>query len=162
MTQELIWVDKEFAKKYNEMSSESSKKEEQLKILNEYLETVSEASRKEFKTSLECLEEDVVIYKGMMLQIRQAFEKAKNEQLKASYELWERFEEEMPKVSEKISAVKSKLEPLKKELDELNSSIEKINTYKIDKVLTTISSFRNMTQPEREVLSFLVNNFGKE
>jgi len=77
---EFVYVPKSLAKKIKELEDGKVKED----LILEYLDK----SRKEVKANLETLEDDVIQYQGIMIKAKQTFEKAKNEQLTASYDLW--------------------------------------------------------------------------
>lgn len=157
--EELIWVEKEFADKYNELVGDANKKEEQIKMFNEYMETVKAESKREFKNNFENLDEDVAIYKGLMLHVKQAFEKAKTEQLEASYGLWEEFDKEMPNVKEKTQKLIDMLDPLTKKLAEVDGFMNKIRTYDFEKLIEVIEKFAGLYGQNRHMLEFLIQNY---
>lgn len=156
---ELIWVEKEFAEKYKEVESDAGKQNLRIKMFDEYMQKISDRSKEEFKANFESLEEDVAIYNGLMLKVKQTFEKAKNEQLDASYALWEKFDKEMPSVSKKIDNIIEQMNPVIKAVEEINSGLSKINTYKLEGVLDLVSKFNGMTDESKKVVKFLVKNF---
>lgn len=157
--EELIWVEKEFAEKYKVLKSDKSKREERIKVFNEYMQTIKNASAREFKANFENLEEDVAIYTGLMLKVKQAFEKAKNEQLDASYKLWTKFEDEIPNINEKIAQITNTLEPLIEKTNKLNEQFSKIQTWNIEKLVESMEKIANLYGTEKEMFKFLVNNF---
>lgn len=159
--QELIWVDKDIAERYKELQGDNSKREEQIKIINDYIEGVCNKSKMEFKANLESLDEDVAIYTGLMLKVKQAFEKAKNEQLTASYDLWDKFNEEIPNVTEKIKEITNTINPLREQLDEINSLIRKIDTYDMEKLTNAVKELSSLYGTNKEMIEFLVKNFKK-
>ena len=153
------WVPKELAIKYNELRTEKNKRDEQVKMFEDYMQTVKDVSRKEFKNNFESLEEDVAIYTGLMLKVKQAFEKAKNEQLNASYELWEKIDGEIPSIRKKTEKIISEINPLIEKLKEIESLMGKINTYDLDKFISSISTLANLYGTQKEMIEFLINNF---
>jgi uncharacterized phage infection (PIP) family protein YhgE len=157
--QELIWVEKEMAEKYKSVRDTATKREEQLKIFNEYIEKICDDARREFKAQLESLKEDEAVYTGLMLHVKQAFEKAKNEQLTASYELWEKFEEEIPSIREKTNKMVDTLKPLTAELKEINSEIGKINAYSANSFIETLSNLSRLSAENKGMIEFLVKNY---
>jgi len=159
---ELIWVEKEFAGKYKEIESDESKKELRIKMFEQYLEKISETSKKEFKANFESLEEDVAIYNGLMLKIKQSFEKAKNEQLQASYALWEKFDKEIPSIREKTQSIIGELEPLEKKLTTIESLLSKIRTYDMEKFIEVMGRLSGMYGKQKKMVDFLVKNFKVE
>lgn len=159
---ELIWVEKEFAERYKILESEKEKNEQRCKALDEYISKISESSRSDFKANLEVLEEDVAIYTGLMLKVKQAFGKAKDEALEASYALWEKFDEEKPSVSKKISEFVNMLDPLEKKLNSINDALGKIRTYNIDRLVESMQKLTGLCGESREMFDFIVTHFGKE
>ena len=157
--QELIWVDKVFAEKYKELSTNKNKRDEQEKVFNEYLEKVQSDIRRDFQCNLDSIEEDAAIFTGLMLKVKQAFEKAKNEHLDASYELWENFDKEIPSVQDKVDKLVSVISPLQKQLAEINSLLSKISTWNIDKFNESISLLANTCGKNKDMIEFLVKNF---
>ena len=157
--QELIWVDKDFAEKHKVLLKDKTKRDLQVKVFDDYLEKIKESSKSEFKTNFENLKEDVAIYTGLMLKVKQAFEKAKDEQLSASYTLWEKFEKEMPFAKEKIATIISELNPLQEKLKQISDLIAKINTWNIDKLSESIRNLSEVHGKNKEMVEFLVNNF---
>jgi len=157
--QELVWVEKELAEKHKAIFSDKGKIEERKKVFEEYLEKVQNSSRQEFKAQLAGLEEDAAMYTGLMLSVKKTFEKAKNEQLTASYELWEKFEAELPSTSQKVEKLIKALNPLVKKVEELNGVMAKLQTYNIDKVADSVTRLSAMTGKNKEMVEFLINHF---
>lgn len=156
---DVVWVEKEFAEKFKEMEKDSSKNEQRLKAFDDYMKTVSDRSRSEFKADLENLEEDVAIYKGLMLQVRQSFEKAKDEALGASYAIWENFEKEIPSVNKKVEEITNTLKPLIELTGNLNSELGKLQTWNIKEVVEVIRNLSSLCGKNKQMIDFLINNF---
>lgn len=156
---DIIWVDEDFAKEYNKLTSDESKKAAWVEMFSEYVKTVNKASRDDFVASLDGLEEDVAIYKGLMLNVKQAFEKAKNEQLESSYELWLKFEEDMPIIKEKTQKIIDTLNPLCNKLTEMNDLMSKMNTYDFEKLISAIEKFAGLYGRNKDMVEFLFNNY---
>lgn len=156
---ELIWVGKEFAERYKLLDDDKTKREQQIKMFNEYLEGLQKTSRDDFKANLECLDEDVAIYKGLMISVKQAFEAAKNEQLQASYDLWEKFDKDMPNIREKTTEVVKALDPLVDQLTKINELLGKIQIWDFEKLIKTVENFSNLYGESKDMIEFLVNHF---
>ncbi len=159
---ELIWVEKEFAERYKVLESEKDKNEQRRKAIDEYISKISESSRNDFKANLESLEEDVAIYTGLMLKVKQAFGKAKDEALEASYSLWEEYDKEKPSISKKIDDLCSLLDPLEKKLNLVNDAFGKIRTFNIDHLIESLCKLAGLYGESREMFDFVVKNFGKD
>jgi hypothetical protein len=108
------------------------------------------------------MEEDVAIYTGLMLKVKQAFGKAKDEALEASYALWEKFDEEKPSVNKKVAEFVSMLDPLEKKLSSINEALGKIRTFNIDRLVESMQKLTGLYGESREMFDFVVNHFGKE
>lgn len=157
--EELIWVDKEFADRFNAMKSKKAEREMQIQVLEDYMKTVTDASKSDFKVSLECLEEDVAVYSGLMLHVKQSFGKAKDEALTSSYALWEEYEKDMPSVKEKTKSITDALNPLQDSLTSINKSIDSINQHKLERMLELVAKFNGMSEETKTVMKFLIENF---
>jgi len=157
--QELIWVDKDFAERHKELMRDKSKRDIQVKVFDDYLEKIKDSSKQDFKGNLDNLEEDIAIYTGLMLKVKQAFEKAKDEQLSASYALWEKFDKELPYVSEKIEKIIATLNPLQAKLETLNVLLGKVNTWNIEKLGSSIDTLANLYGKNKDMVKFLITNF---
>jgi hypothetical protein len=162
--EEIIWVDKEFAEKWKKLCDEEVTRDQQEKVFNEYMESVSEAVRRDFKANLEAIEEDAAIFSGLMLKTRQVFEKVKNEQLSAAYNIWEGFENDIIATNKKVDSVLATLKPLTEKLQEVESLYKRINTFSMERFIGVISSLSSTYgEPRsREMVEFLVKHFGKE
>lgn len=160
--EELIWVSREFADKWKELTSKEETRGQQEAVFNEYMKTVSDKIKEDFRCSLESLEEDSIVFTGLMLKVRQAFEKAKNEHLTASYDLWEKFEAEIPSIQGKVAKIVDVLKPLKDELDRINALLGSINTFQIENLNQAISLFASNYSTNKEMIDFLVTNFKRE
>lgn len=158
---ELVWVEKEFAVKYQELESDKSKNEERIKCFEEYMDKIKADSVKEFKANWESLEEDVAIYTGLMLKVKQAFEKAKSEQLEASYAVWEKFDSEIPSIKAKTQKIVDELKPLQQELKNTCDLLAKIDTYNMERLIETVWKFSNLYGESKNMVEFLVNNYTK-
>jgi hypothetical protein len=156
--QELIWVKKEFADQYKTILDNDEKE----RVLADYLKQVSEQAREEYQDNLESLEEHAAIYTGLMLKMKQAFGKASEEALSASYAVWEGFSKEKPKLQKNVDDMLAILKPLEQNLNTINESLAKINTWNIEKVSDAISRFTNLTGKSQEMFEFIVKNFDKE
>ena len=156
---ELIWVDKEFAEKFKQAETEQAKTGEKIKVFDEYLQSVQESARQEFEANLDILEEDAAIFSGLMLKVKQAFGKAKDEQLDASYKLWEKFENELPNIEEKIKQITDLVQPVEEKINTLNNLLSKIQTFNIENFVEAVGKISGMFGKDAKMIKFLVNNF---
>lgn len=152
---ELVWVTEEAAKRYNAINNQADK----IKYFNEYIENIKGRSKEEFRANLDSLDEDVAIYKGLMLNVKQAFEKAKIEQLSTSYEMWEKFEKEMPGIKEKTQKMVNILNPLSEKLKEIDGFMKTIRTYEFEEMIKVIEKFAGLYGNNKNMMEFLIKNY---
>lgn len=145
---ELIWVNAEFAKKYNALESD----EEKIRQFEVFLATVSEESRQEHKANLEAMEEEIAIYRGAMLKAKQAWTAAKDEALAASYALWEQFDKERANVNQKIALITSGLQPLKGEVDKVGSALSSLPIYQLEKAVDLLERIQRLDAQTRRMV----------
>ena len=155
---DLVWVPKELADKvkaYNDPFSD-----EVVALMEKYIDQ----SKDEWKINLESLEEDLLMYRGLMVKTKKEFEATKKEQCSAAYELWEKIEADVPKTKEKIDNLIKLFDPLEKKLDRLNSSLAKIDTYQIERfaeLVSKLDSILSCKGQTNDMMVFLMENFKK-
>ena len=152
---ELIWVEKSFADKYKKIEDDNAK----IKLLEEYLEGVKKSVKDDYKSSLEAMEEDAVMYQGLYLKTKQRFGELKDEALSALYEMWEKFDKEKSDVVKKITSITTTIEPLKAEINGINETLNKIHTWDFERLIETLSKVNGLTGESKSVLEFLIKNF---
>lgn len=153
---EFVYLPKELAEKIKQIQDS--------KVIESIIIDYIDESKREIQANLENLDDDVIKYKGLMLKAKKAFEDAKNEQLTASYALWEKFEDERPNTTEKIESIVNLLNPLVNKLEEVNSLMAKVNLYDLEKFLKILSEISNLVGyngQTAELLKFLFENFKK-
>ena len=151
---DLAWLPKPLVEKIKSIDDPISKECE--KLIDEYIDS----SKKEFKQSLDNLDEDLIQYQSMMIKTKNKFKEAKEEQVEASYALWEKFEDELPSVEKKTKKIIAKLQPLKEELTEIDDIIKSIQTYDIQKLVEMIKFFNSNIYGETEnILKYLIDNY---
>lgn len=142
---ELIWVDADFAKKYNALESDTEK----IKQFEEFLAGVSVQSKNDHIANLESMEEEVAIYRGAMLKAKQSWSAAKDEALSASYTLWEQFDKERPNVNKKVAEVVASLNPLVDKLAQIDAALSKLNVYQLDKMVDLLERVQRLDERSR-------------
>jgi peptidoglycan hydrolase CwlO-like protein len=160
MTEEkdLVWLPKELADKVNAYKDPFSDKV--VALMEKYIDD----SKNEWKLNFESLEEDLLMYRGLMVKTKKAFQEAKEEQCEAAYELWEKIDAEIPRTDEKIGGLIKLFDPLEKKLDKLNNSLAKIDTYQIERfteLVTKLDSILSCKGQTNDMMVFLMENFKK-
>jgi hypothetical protein len=134
-----------------ELKSEKSKEIE----IKKYIEQ----SKLSFRDELESLEDELVTYKHLMTTAKNKFKEAKETQLNASYSLWEKFEDELPKVREKINKITSEIEPLIKFSENLEKTLGRLQLYNLEKITNAVEKFSNLYGEEKKIFDFIVSNY---
>lgn len=156
---ELIWVSKEFATKYESLLKGNEKQEIINKELEEYMAKVKEDIREEFRTSLETLEEDAAMYRGLMLKTKETFTKVKDEALSSLYSIWEEYDKDRANILQKLQFLKELLTPLKNDIDEINNALNKIDKYPLEKMLELLAKYNNSPEESKNMMNFLFENY---
>jgi chromosome segregation ATPase len=154
---DLVWLPVKLAKQVKGLQDNG---EEYEKIIISYID----ASKREVQANLESLEEDLLQYRGLMVKAKQEFKKAKDEQLEASYALWQEFDKELPNTREKVETLKNELQPIKDQVDELSQSLNSISTYQIKdflEVLQSISQYLSYDSDTGKMLKYLMETYKK-
>ncbi len=156
MDKDLVWLPKKLADEINAYKDPFHDKV--VALMEKYIDE----SKNEWKLSFESLEEDLLMYRGLMVKTKKAFEAAKNEQCEAAYALWEKIDAEVPRTQEKIDNLIKLFDPLEKKLDKLNSSLAKIDTYQIERfteLVSKLDSILSCKGQTNDMMVFLMENF---
>lgn len=146
---ELVWLPKSLAKKI-----------EELKDSNNFVEDYIKESKREIYQNFDALDDEIISYKSAMIKARKEFEKAKDEMISASFEVWNDFDKERKHLSDMVYQMQQTLEPLKKDLKEIEDSLSKISTYRIKDFFDTVQQIStNMYGKSGEMIQFLIKNF---
>lgn len=146
-----LYLPKKLAKSLKELEDGIT----QEKLIKQFFEH----SKDDLRASLEDLQEGILRYKGMMVTAKQAFKEAKEEQLGASYKLWEKFEKELPDIEEKTRVLTDRLKPLENQLNRLNERINNINVHKLERSVELIEKLNNMAPETKNIFKFLLENY---
>src|SRR5688572_20798439 len=84
---EIVWLPKSLAEKVKQITDG--------KLLELEILKYAEESKSSLRQDIESIEEDVLQYRAFMVKAKNAFKEAKDEQLDASYALWEKFEDDL-------------------------------------------------------------------
>lgn len=159
---ELVWVEKEFAEKYKMLENKAEQNNQRIAMFEEYIKKVSDESRAEFKANLETLEENAAMYTGLMLKVKQTFQKTMETSLDAAYKLWEDYDKERVKTLKQVQEVSAILKPIEEQLRIINELSGKIQTWNIDKLIESLKSLTNLTGENKAMFKFLVDKYGEQ
>lgn len=144
-----LWVTPKTAERIKAYSNDKKAYEN---ALMEYIKDVKDSLR----SDIEGADEDIIQFKAKMITARDAFKAAKDEQLEATYELWEKYDAEISKVGNFVAAAKQVIIPLKNEVESLNNAVSGLNFSRLESCLNLIDRINNMSQQDREILEKLL------
>lgn len=151
---DLVWLPKSLAAQVKEIESPKQMEALIFKYIDE--------SREDVKLNLETLDDCLITYKAQMINARNKFEEAKNKELEANYAMWEKFEEERPKIQQKVKSLIDELKPLQDELKELKKTLDQVQTYDIERLIKVMKEVNgNFYGETGDILKFLFNNYKK-
>lgn len=151
---EIVWLPAGLAKKVKDIQD--------VKYLEDEIVKYVEQSKRNFKIEIESIDEDILQYRAFMIKAKNAFKEAKDEQLQASYDLWEKYEDDLTKIRDYVSTAKQAVTPLKQELDEIKRLMQEIDKYGIKDLLELIKEINSHYYGETaNMLKFLFDNYKK-
>jgi len=121
-----------------------------------------EQCKKDMQYNIESMDEDILMFKGMLAKVRKDFKQAKDEQLETSYKIWEDYAKQMPELRKYVETATKELRPLKDELEAIQALMKDLSHWKVKDLIESISMIsRAMEGQNKEMLKFLMENFNK-
>lgn len=154
LDEEIVWVPKQMAEEIKNLREGVTKED----LILSYIKLC----KSDLQSQIESMDEDVIIFQGLMAKARQSFEKAKNEHLTAAYDLWESFDKDLPSTRKKVESMISSLGPLVEKLQEVDDLMRKIRSYDIEKLLALVNALSchfNHDGQTGKMLKFLFDNY---
>ena len=139
--------------------AEKLKELTEIEAMAQVIDEQFRASKQEIANNLGTLDEEVLIYKSLMIKARNEFEKAANAQIEQSYETWEAIDAKRPWVQEKLRGLVADLKRVTQELEEINSLLGQVDFYRIEKLMSLLGDLERMPEETKNMLSFLMVNY---
>lgn len=150
----LVWLPTKLAEKIESVNDPAST--EALKLINEYIDK----TRKNYKENLGLLDEDVLMFRGLLIGIKKQYEEALNAQLNSEYELWENIDKERPRLSKKIQALTDDLQPLVSTLTTITDLLKTIRIWEIKELVTNVQYLSSHLQGETgKMIKFICTKY---
>lgn len=150
-----MWVTPEVAKLIKEADDPDTKE----RILADAAKKI----KGHMQTEVDEMDDELVRYKGMLANFKIEFKKAKKDQLKEMYDIWEDFDQEISKIQKKIDSITQVVEPLNKQASDLNNLLSKLNTYNLDKLLELLNAInRAYSGKSKEIINYLFKTYKNE
>ena len=147
-----LYLPKELAKAVNDLKEGDTQNE----IILKYIESC----KTDMRASIESMDEDVLIFRGLMATAKRGFKETRDEYLDSSYAIWEETDKQLPSIKAKTEKLIKELKPLKDELDHINETIKSIDRFQIEKFVEFIAFFNNTVHGENEnILKYLMETY---
>lgn len=151
---DLVWLPISLANKIKEVND--------IKAIEKEILKYAEETKNSLKLDTENMDEEIIQYRAYMIKARNAFEKAKNEELDAFYAIWEKYDEDCSKIRIQVDKAKKELTPLLEELKAVKKEISTIETWGFERLGEAIQKLSSLYGENKEMFMFLVNNYKKE
>ena len=150
----LVWLPVELADKIEAARDPASK--ENVDLINTYIDK----ARKEYKENLEMLDEDVLMFRGLLVGVKKQYKEALSEQLASEYEMWESIDAQRPRIKEKTQQLVDSLTPLSEKLKEIKGLLETIRSWEIEELTKNVSFLSSHLQGETgEMIRFICTKY---
>jgi archaellum component FlaC len=148
---EYVYLDKRVAEKIKNLDSV----EHQLEVIGNILEE----RKKDMRIDMENLDDDMLQFKAFSAKYRQELEKVYEEQQNKAYKLWEKYNEELPRVREALKPVIDEVNKLTDIVDALNKKLTAISSWEVKELSTLLDILQHLSTKNasqiRKVVSVL-------
>lgn len=149
---DLVWVPKEKAAQLKAAESENA----QMAIIDDIIAN----TKRSMRIDLEALDEDVLVFKGTLLQYKKAYSEALNAHLDASYKLWEDIDSKIPNMRAKaektvadFAIVAPELQKIVNVIDDIATKLGDVNVYQLKNMVELIETIQNADNKTRDILA---------
>jgi hypothetical protein len=146
-----LYVESDIANKFEAITNDDA--------LNKEILSYVDKTRNELKDYVQEMDENVLLFKAQMITARDAFKKAKQEELDAFYSIWEKYDEDIASHKIKVKQLQEGMKPLFEDFKSLQSLMNNCNVYAAERVFSLIEKFNNFDEKEKEMMKFFINNF---
>ena len=152
---DLVWLPKPLCKKIKELDNGAAIEKEIMKYFDSAMGEIS--------TSVECMDDEVIRYRGFMIAAKQQFKKVTDDMLEESYAMWEDWSEKMPKLNTEIEKFRKLFNPIHDDLVEIDKMMKDVNTYGVREFMKVVTFMEELNgNNTTEMIKFLVENYKRE
>lgn len=148
---DLVWLPKSLVKEVKKLESD----EELEKLILKHIED----SKLSITAELAELDDQVLMYRGLMVKARNEFKKAKDEELESFTAIWDHYEKDIKNIRQKVEEVKNALQPLKNEVAAVKGMMNEIYVYDFKTLIGVIREFSQLYGENKNMIEFLINNY---
>jgi len=148
---ELVWLPKDLAKRVKDITDADAIN----RVMDEFIET----SKKELRINIECIDEDVLLYRAHMVKARDKFKEAKEAELESMYSLWESFDKDLSAIRAKIRESIEVIKPLRDEIKLLEKDMNSVSStnYRLEDTLKLLRGFDGASDTVKELFKKAIN-----
>ena len=128
-----------------------------IKLKGENIQELIDKITKDTALMEELLDDKFLAFKLHSKTVRDEYEKAVNEAIDKTENLWDKSEEKTKESQPTINKTNREITELLKTVNHLNECLENVSFYKIEKLLELVEKFNKMSDSDRAVLTKLVN-----
>ena len=146
-----VWVDKETKAAFAKSTSEDAELE--------LIQSLINRNNKSMQGDLEAMEDDVLQFRGILLNYKKAYKAALEEHSEATYKIWEDLDAQLPSLRQKVAKFETEVMPLfqsadtmMKTLERVSAKMEHINTFQLEKMVDLIKTIQGCDDETKSVL----------
>jgi len=155
---ELIWVQKDLAQKFNNLSSSEEQEKLVTNIIND--------KKLDITNEMEYLEENLLMFKGVCLKHKNELTKVYNEETSKLEDMYDHVGEMRQGIDKSAKQLTDALIPLQKTVSDLKNDMKSIsdelkhiNVYGIERFLELVDKINAMDEGSKEMLKFLMKEY---
>ena len=128
-----------------------------IKLKGENIQELIDKITKDTALMEECLDDKILAFKLHSKKVRDEYEKAVNEAIEKTENIWDKCEEKIKESQPTINKTNREITELLKTVNHLNECLGNVSFYKIEKLLELVEKFNKMSDSDRAVLTKLIN-----
>ena len=128
-----------------------------IKLKGENIQELIDKITKDTALIEECLDDKFLAFKLHSKKVRDEYEKAVNEAIEKTENVWDKCEEKIKESQPTINKTNQEITKLLKTVNQLNERLENVSFYKIERLLELVENFNKMSDSDKAVLTKLVN-----
>lgn len=146
---EYVYLDKRVAEKIKNLDSV----EHQLEVIGNILEE----RKKDIRLDMENLDDDMLQFKAFAVKYRKELEEVYKDQQDKAYKLWEKYNEELPRVREALKPVIDEVNKLTDIVDALNKKLTAISSWEVKELSTLLDILQHLSTKNASQIRKIVN-----
>lgn len=122
-----------------------------------------EETKSDLKFQSESMDEAIIKYRANMLAFRDSFKKAKDEELEATYSLWEKYDEEIKSLKAKVNESVLALKPLTEILTQVSEGLYRLSrndaAESFNSIMNMVERYEALPEASKEVFGKFLDTY---